>query len=397
MTITGILEGNQALHGGAIYSSVSKQNYCMIENNYALSNGGGSFLTMSTIRFSDTFFVGNRACGVGGGLHAARSNITIEGTANFTNNEAENGGGVSLERNTKIVKNSIQKDVIIFMSNSARNHGGALFIDDGTTPDLCAAVIAGNESPTAECFTAASVSYAFSNNYASASGSNLFGGLLDRCTVHGEHFQWNESRSGVSTFQNQSNINESDLDTVWSHPVLMCFCRDNQPDCDYHPGRIQVSRGKGFTLELTAYDQVRHTVNATIYSSLSSSAGGLGEDQVIQHINGACTELRFNLFTPIESTYLTLSLEGPCNVAGISKAVVMIDNICYCPIGFQISRSNKAECDCICDEVLLPYEKTECNTTTNSIIRKDNFWLTYINNTNGSSGYVIHPNCPFDY
>lgn len=400
MTITGILEGNQALRGGAIYSSMSKisvQNYCIVENNYALSNGGGSFLTMSTIRFNDTFFVGNRARGVGGGLHTARSNITIEGTANFTNNEAENGGGVSLESNTKIVENSIQKNVIVFTSNRARNHGGALFIDDATTPDLCAAVIAGNESPTAECFTAASVSYAFSNNYASASGSNLFGGLLDRCTVHGEHIQWNESKSGVSTFQKQSNINKSDLDTVWSHPVLMCFCRDNLPDCDYHPGHIQVSRGKGFTLELTAYDQVRHTVNATIYSSLSSSAGGLGEDQVIQHINRACTELHFNLFTPIESTYLTLSLEGPCNVAGISKAVVRIDNICYCPIGFQILRSNKAVCDCICDEVLLPYEKTECNTTTNSIIRKDNFWLTYINNTNGSSGYVIHPNCPFDY
>ena len=59
--------------------------------------------------------------------------------------------------------------------------------------------------------------------------------------------------------------------------------------------------------------------------------------------------------------------------------------------------NNKAACNCICDKVLWPYDKTECNITTNSIIRKDNFWLTYINNTNDSSGYVIHPNCPFDY
>jgi predicted outer membrane repeat protein len=310
------------------------------------------------------------------------------------------GGGVSLESNTKIVENFIQKYdiVIVFMSNSARNHGGALFIDDETTPDLCAAVISGNKSPTAECFTTASVSYAFSNNYASVSGSNLFGGLLDRCTVHGEHFQWNESRLGVSTFQKQSNINESDLDTVRSHPVLMCFCRDDLPDCDYRPEHIQVSRGKNFTLELTAYDQVRHTVNATIYSSLSSLTGDLGEGQVIQYINRACTELRFNFFTPIvESTNLTLSLEGPCNVEGISKATVRIDNICSCPIGFQIVGNNGAVCNCICDEVLWPYDKTQCNITTNSIIRKDNFWLTYINNTNDSSGYVIHPNCPFDY
>lgn len=253
---------------------------------------------MSTVKFNNTFFIGNRANRAGGGFHAASSNIIVEGIANFTDNEAENGGGVSLESNTKIFGNSAQKDVLSFMSNSAKNHGGALFVDDETTPDLCAAVITRNKSPTTECFTAASVSYAFSNNYASVSGSNLFGGLLDRCIVHSKLFQtneWNESRSGVSTFLKLSNVNELDLDTVWSHPVQMCFCRDNRPDCDYRPEHIQVNRGKVFSLELVAYDQVRHTVNATIYSSLS--AGGLGKGQAIQHINGACTELYFNLFT----------------------------------------------------------------------------------------------------
>ena len=47
--------------------------------------------------------------------------------------------------------------------------------------------------------------------------------------------------------------------------------------------------------------------------------------------------------------------------------------------------------------MLQSHKITECNITTNSIIRKDNFWLTYINNTNDSSGYVLYPNCPFDY
>ena len=405
MTIAGnkcILERNQALNGGAIFSHMSTifvQGYCLLEDNHALSNGGGLYLIMSIVKFNDTLFISNRAERAGGGLHAANSSIIIEGTANFTNNKAENGGGVSLESNTKLFGNSPQTDIFSFKSNCAMNHGGALFIDDETTPDLCAALVTRNKSPTTECFTAAtSVSYAFSNNYASVSGSNLFGGLLDRCTVHGKLFQTNKSISGVSTFQRLSNINESNLDTVWSHPVRMCFCRDNLPDCDYHPEQIQVSRGKGFSLALIAYDQVRHTVNAIIYSSLSSSISGLDKGQAIQHISGAtCTELHFNLFTPFESDYLTLTLAGPCNITGITKAVIRIDSICSCPIGFQMSENNKAVCNCICDKVLWPYDKTECNTTTHSIIRRDNFWLIYINNTNDSSGYVIYPNCPFDY
>ena len=53
-------------------------------------------------------------------------------------------------------------------------------------------------------------------------------------------------------------------------------------------------------------------------------------------------------------------------------------------------------CDCICAEVLQSYVKTQCDLITQSITRKDSFWITYINHSN-LSGYVIHPYCPFDY
>ena len=406
ITITGnrcTFMRNKALNGGAMFASKSKilvQNYCLIRDNLAISNGGGFYLTMSELKLNNSYFNENIADKAGGGLHAASSRIIIEGIAHFTDNEAENGGGISLESNTKLIGNLAQKDVISFVSNRARNHGGALFVDDQSNPDLCAAIISMNMTSITECFTATSVSYGFSDNHADASGSNLFGGLLDRCTVHGRSLQKNEIDelgSGLSTFQRLSNISEANLDTIRSHPIRMCFCRDNQPDCDYQPEHIQVNRGKGFSFELVAYDQVSRTVNATVHSTLTSSTGGLDEGQETQHINETCTELHFNLFTPLESDYLTLSLVGPCNVVGISTASIRIDSTCSCPIGFQILDNNKAVCNCVCDKVLLPYDKTECNSTANSIIRKENFWITYVNETNNSNGYLIYPNCPFDY
>ena len=40
---------------------------------------------------------------------------------------------------------------------------------------------------------------------------------------------------------------------------------------------------------------------------------------------------------------------------------------------------------------------TACNVTTESLMRVNtNSWITYTNDTD-PPGYIIHPNCPFDY
>ena len=247
-----------------------------------------------------------------------------------------------------------------------------------------------NATSTTKCFLESLFIQTFDNS-ASVSGSSLFGGLLDRCKVDSQLRE--KPESGIMKFQKLSNIS---LDTVSSHPVQLCFCKDGQPDCVYQPEVIQVERQMPFSLELSAYDQVGHTVNATIDSSLNSSAGGLGESQVNQYISGVCTRLNFTLFSPLDSEELILSTRGPCSVSEITIRHVRIEVQCVCPIGFQISNSVVTSCVCVCNQVLQAYVRTECNATTKSIVRKDKFWITYINHTN-SSGYVIYPYCPFDY
>ena len=68
---------------------------------------------------------------------------------------------------------------------------------------------------------------------------------------------------------------------------------------------------------------------------------------------------------------------------------------CTCPVGFQPLDSD-TKCGCDCDSKLSPHI-TDCNSTTESLVRVNtNSWITHVNDTD-LPGYVIHPNCPFDY
>ena len=392
-----ILVGNRANNGGSMYAINSRivMEACNVSANLAKNNGGSLHLSMCTFKLqgntSHKIFHGNRANNRGGGLFLANSSIINEGISNFTGNEASNGAGMCLERTAKISGVSEQLGIINFISNRAIHYGGALYIDDETNSDMCNAAITQIATSATKCFLM-SAFINFFDNFANVSGSNLFGGLLDRCKTH-EELHSNET--GLISFQQLTNIDESSLDTITSYPVRLCFCRDNHPDCGYQPGRIRVTKRKQFSIELIAYDHIFFAVSATVDCSLNSSAGGLGEGQGTQLINKHCTELQFTLFSPLVYEEMVLSVRGPCDVLGISEHSVGMELVCACPIGFQIANNDEIQCVCVCHQVLQPYEK-ECDVTTESIIRRGNFWITYLNQTT-SRGYIIYPNCPFDY
>ena len=220
-----------------------------------------------------------------------------------------------------------------------------------------------------------SIFFNFSDNCAGESGSNLFGGLLDRCQIHDESsLDSNRNSSlGLVSFHRSSNIIETDLNTTSSYPVLLSFCRDNIPDCNYQPETVHIDKRNPFFIELIAYDQSLNVVNGSIYTSCNSSAGGLNEGQQIQNVNEACTKLTFTLFSPHNVQELTLSVEGPCNVSGTSKRHVLVKSICTCRIGFQVSNNDQDSCDCVCNSVLQAFQKTECDAKLQSFIKNTTF------------------------
>ena len=147
-----------------------------------------------------------------------------------------------------------------------------------------------------------------------------------------------------------------------------------------------------------AVDQVNHTVVTEVISSLSSTEGGFGEGQQSQRVQKYCTNLRFNVFSPHNSETINIFADGPCGSSRLSTSHVTIEFLnCTCPVGFEPQLKNKTatRCECICDSNLSPYI-TNCNFLTSSVLRMNtNSWITYSNSD--PPGYVIHPNCPFDY
>ena len=156
-------------------------------------------------------------------------------------------------------------------------------------------------------------------------------------------------------------------------------------------------KGALFNVSLVAVDQVNHSVNANISSSLTYPGGGFSEGQQSQEVTSNCTDLKYNIFSPKDHEKITLFPNSPCGTSAPSVRSLNIQFLnCTCPIGFEPSNSKSTACECICDSELSPYI-SDCNSVTKLLVReKTNSWITYLNDTD-PPGYVIHPNCPFDY
>ena len=254
------LEHNQAANGGAILATESKLNVngdVTIAHNDATRNGGGVYLLTSELNcLQDSTFVlhGNSADNRGGGFHAVSSSIKATyyyyypsylGTkVILTNNTAKFGGGLSLEANAKlnILKYGVSTSIIntvIFTTNHAE-YGGAVYLDDDSDSGTCAG------DPESECFFQVLAIYFshlhnfttkciyFSHNSASISGSNLYGGLLDRCavsTLAEVYKRYGPSSVGGTDYF--MKVSSATYDSISSDPVQVCLCTNGIDKCDH--------------------------------------------------------------------------------------------------------------------------------------------------------------------
>ena len=411
---------NQARHGGAILaikSTIVMYGETTIANNsltaFANNSGGGISLKQSHLEIKGKCTIFNNSAMRGGGIHATSSTISIYQPAilQIINNNANLGGGMYLEVNSNLyvlIKDAYIADKIYLkVTGNHAKYGGAVYVADDTNSGTC--------SPDNECFIQRLALYNdydnkvdlrvgniyFSCNTATAQGSTLFGGLLDRCIPSYFAEVYNKQRihySGVHYLQSISN--NIALDSISSQPVRVCFCNsEHEPDCSYRLPTITVKKGEAFNVSLVAVDQVNNTVNATISSSISSSDGGFGEGQQTQTVERYCTDLTYNVFSRHKLETINLFAYGPCGSAALSTSYVTIQfTDCTCPVGFQPrSKGNEStKCECICDSKLSPFI-TKCDYATSSVFRfGTNSWITYINDTD-FAGFVKYRYCPFDY
>ena len=317
---------------------------------------------------------------------------------------------------------SIDTNTTIFTANKA-DYGGAVYVDDDTNSGTCAS------DPKTECFFQVLAIHSlgddlktqriyFSQNYANIAGSTLYGGLLDRCAVsqfaevHRKYtaYDYKDRDGGIAYFRNVSTPTyysstqrkEVLVDTnlsISSDPVQVCLCINDEHDCT-HQSHLKVKKGETFTVSLVAVDQIGQPVNATIQTSLSSTGSGLAEGQLARKISAVCTDLTFNVVSPHNSENLTLyALDGPCKDADLSKKTIKIHFLpCSCPIGFQIMGKIEINCTCDCHSKISQYTEY-CDSHTRSFVKQpqSRAWISYINDTTNLTGYLVYPNCPFDY
>ena len=432
---------NIATNGGAIHATESKI-YVLgdltIANNNATESGGGLYLYRSELNHigeSHLEISSNKAKTKGGGVHAISSSIIAfynnDGSDNttltFINNMASKGGGIYLEANAKlyIIKkglkytHQIQTYAMNFIQNYA-DFGGAIYVDDNLNSAACNRPHNVTHSDASECFfqVLTFVTKSVSNsehlrtiylekNQAQTSlhGHVLYGGLLDRCTISPfaqvqryRHKQQNFSNI-IEYFLNVTSIkNLTELKLqISSSPVRICFCKNEEPDCNFELPPFNVKSGERFNVSLVVVDQVNHAVAANIHTLLSSKHSELGIGQRVLKTSPICTKLSFDISSPYDEETLRLYPIGPCNDAPSSQREIKVYfKACTCPIGFE-QNLNKITCICKCDSKLKSYT-TNCDPFTQSIKRQGNYWIGYTatNDTN-TTGYLIHPNCPFSY
>ena len=411
------IRNNTATNGGGIsltQSSLHVYHSIELTDNRATDCGGGIYANQSEIEFrsektqtlkSD---ISNNIASSGGAVCAITSNIQISDTyVEFTSNKAnENGGAVYLEQNAKIYirknvsepdheslhhNNSsfVKKVSLDFTSNSAEK-GGAIYVADNT---LCQGAI--TESYQTECFVQTLGFYPktmfyhnyintfFTNNTAHQSGSDIYGGLLDRCTINPtaelvnnnpmykgfDGFDYNKATTQIEQIADYSprpnltdylirSISRSDVKgLISSDAVRVEFCFDNIISPNYSHLNVSIKKGQTFTVSLVAVDQVGNPLNGTVITSFASESGNghIKDNQLVRRVGNKCTELEYNVYSYDNSGQLHIHADGPCGDKGVSTKTVSVNFLpCTCPVGFHPYPLDN-DCICECDASFLEF------------------------------------------
>ena len=424
------INSNFAVMGGGIYlieCILSSFGDILITENAAEISGGGIVAYYSSIRIREGNFHihHNTAKCDGGGVYLFASLVRISAECLICGNQAGHfGGGMFLKSNSLITIENVNIDKVYFhlKYNSAVKGGGVYIVDVDDSQclknNLCLLQI--SLLYTSGIFNNISKSpplISFVNNTATETGSDLYGGLLDRCTAYlfGPHsglqflqiyssFNWAPHKQRVVFSDNDvkyygrvTNVSEF-YNHISSDTVRVCFCEDDIIDCSSTPPCVFKKKGEGFTLSLVATDQVGKPLNATIISSLKSEIGEIGRlkaGQQYRQISDQCTKLEFNVYSSGTKAAVEIYADGPCRNQGFSKQEVNITFLpCVCPVGFERVPSD-IDCSCDCDKRLTHYI-SNCSTENETIQVNNNVWIKYINFTNSTSEYITH-DCPFGY
>ena len=416
------LWNNTAQYGGgvaAIDCQVTLAGHTSFENNTA-TYGGGLYADGSHLHSSGwTSFNNNLATKDGGGAYASRSMFSNKQGVTFQENSAlNNGGGMMLTGGSKIY---LQPNTYLnFTSNSAKQKGGALMIQESNSLSFCAELscefltgtdcffqiqtqgIYDTHTPISEITELRNIRIYFRNNTALEAGATLYGSSIDHCRLIfiNQHSQLNDSNSPYlcpisgDIFDNIMSYESLDIS---SDPLYICTCDDNETVCSSSAITMTVYPGGIITVPVLAHGQRNGTTPAVIHNITPEGSLSFNDLEATQNIAARCTSLKYTVHTRDEDTFQQIRLyaEGPCppregtTLATPTNILIIGFKVAQCPPGFELSDTQPT---CICTQRLRPFTN-DCRIKDRTIKRDSDFWMGY----SDDKGLILHSHCPFDY
>ena len=247
-TLTGRLYffNNTGRVGGAVRieeeSSVSLIGNTHFDSNSAVL-GGAVYCANSALKFHiRPVLSSNSAATEGGALYASEADLILyEGAVvMIRNNSAENGGGLYLRGGTTLKFHLDSK--LVISNNDAYDYGGGIFYEDSVSSTQCSISVDDSDTISAEILPYCFLRYGpitpphllitnVTYNTAGKDGSNLFGGLLDKCRL-----LLADGSSGFPAYrivvQTRNTSVTDSVNPVSSKPYKLCFCDNNaRHDC----------------------------------------------------------------------------------------------------------------------------------------------------------------------
>ena len=407
-------ERNSAYQGGAIFctfrNTIAMYGHQRFVVNSAVEGGAiYSFANRFLRLHGEQVFDTNKVLQGGGAISSYDSTWTMTGNQVFYGNQGVYGGALALQGSTSLILTP--PSVTNFTENQARTFGGGIYFEDSISSIQCSETTG---SPV-DCFlvlndstrAVSDISLIFDKNQAGTSGSVMFGGEFNLCSLYlgytdelgSKDVQYkNSSVDPIQIFRRISTIvadNKDDaVSDITSLPVQICECENKSTNCDANQIRnltLMPGQTFNFTLAVVGQDTSRTVVPAFV---LSTGTGNSTLYPPMQSIQNLCAVVSYQLLSDVTnvSTQFELYPDGPCQAlrGGLTLSVEIV----ACPAGFVLLNS-----ECRCEDRLRMLNKT-CYIDNLSVKREQNdIWIKPLYRTNGSyRGMLIHNGgCPFDF
>ena len=326
-------------------------------------------------------------------IHALDNTILqFSGTITFHNNSAYQGGAISLFGDSHIYVSDGAN--VTFRNNTAKNMGGAVFVDQSNT--FCF-VVGHSSDECSEC-KCLSFNVSFIGNMAKNGGDAIYGADIDTCQVVNSCYGRDLVNGSLLYF----NPNfDTDRSMIASDPVRVCLCDSatGKHNCGSWDNLTQeLYPGQEFSIFAVDIGDMNVAVDGPVFAQfLQQNSESLEGCQYYQQvISNQCTKLRYSVFSNPGKVVMALTVNTDTVLRYDPRNIVVYINITLlpCPLGFLLSSASAPQC--VCDN-RLHTSGISCNITDQTIRRSGTIWVNASFVGNVSNGVIVHKHCPFSY